>query len=394
MGSGTLGVACLLLALLVGSRPAAAQASVGGRRALSLIQPGEGAAASWRERLTQADMEAREEAFEQLLVAARRSAVLALALETWAADDSSPELAWTSRLALRELERGDSAGPGLELHWLSTAHVAPLSPEALRILRQQQLDATARSSDGAVDPELNPLRGLGVPSPSPFGATSTLSLMGPREFSLPGAAARLRRLYTYALAVQPEGVSLTVRERSARGEEQRVYGSASVELLLEEHPELRDTVPDLAGLVRQRLAHGTYYQWKAETEVIEDSQSRGSSGLTPELAPRLALRTTAILGVKCTPLSSEPGSVGLLGPGVGLVIERRLPGTIASELGLRRGEILVELNGEPLCSVEEISRIIERAAGGRLELKILDRDGLERSLTWTPAERGQAESPR
>ena len=325
-------------------------------------------------------MEAREVAYAQLLVAARRSPTLRLALETWAVDGSATELAWTSRLALRELELADRRSPSPEVHWLSRASVAPLSPEALEVLEQQL--------------ELGPPRrgALLGGDRSPFGEVTRVRLLGPREFALPEGGGRLRRLSTYSLEVQPEGVSLTVRERSSRGEERRVYASASLELLLEEHPELRDTVPDLEGLLDHELALGTYFQWKAEAEVPEARGPLGAPALRGEAQTgrsALALRTTAILGVKCTPLSSVPGTVGLLGPGVGLVIERRLPGTIASELGLRRGEVLVELNGEPLCRVEEISRIIERAAGGRLELKILDLDGLERSLTWSPAERPQ-----
>lgn len=391
-----LAVGLALLALAASGRPAAAQRGTRAGHELTLIQPGEGAAARWRQRLTQPDMEAREEAFGQLVVAARRSPTLALALETWAADRSAPELAWTSRLALRELELADASGPGLQVHWLSTAHVTPLSPEVLQILHQQQLARAPRPTGASPEARGNPLRSLSVPGQGPFGEASGLSLLGPREFVLPVGGPRLRRLYTYELEVQSEGVSLTVREKSSRGVEERVYGSATLELLLEEHPELRDTVPDLAGLLAQQLEVGIYRQWRAETEVADGPRPRGQGPAIAQSVPRpvVALRTTSILGVKCTPLSSVPGSVGLLGPGVGLVIERRLPGTIASELGLRRGEILVELNGEQLCSVDEISRIIEHAAGGRLELKILDLDGLERSLTWTPVEREAEDGPR
>ena len=59
----------------------------------------------WRARLSDEDLARREQAFEHLIQAVRQNPSLAGLLREWAADAAHPELAWTARLALRELGR-------------------------------------------------------------------------------------------------------------------------------------------------------------------------------------------------------------------------------------------------------------------------------------------------
>lgn len=376
---------------LQGDAASATQPDAPAGRMLSPVDPGGVAAAKWRERLTANDMDAREVAYTELLLAARRDTSLAMALEVWSLDSSAPELAWTARLALRELERGANAPQVLRLRWIARGQVAPLSPDSLSIMRMQQQSRTGQLEHEAPLLADHPLREAVVPQEAPFGEGSALSLLAPRGFELPNSAPvrplQRRILHTYKLEVQPEGVSLTITESSASGQTQKVYASQDLAALVSEYPALRDEVPGLSGLARQSIGNGIYYQWKAQAEEQgADGRVVPQTTAQPFALPgAVAIVSTKILGVKCTPVSSEAGDPGLLGPGVGLRIEGRKPGTIAAELGLRRGDILVELNGEQLCNVEEISAGLLRSQGGDVVLKILDRTGLERTLTWVPA---------
>jgi S1-C subfamily serine protease len=69
----------------------------------------------------------------------------------------------------------------------------------------------------------------------------------------------------------------------------------------------------------------------------------------------------------------------------GLLIDRIEPGTIAKALGLRRGDVLLELNGTKLESAADVSRVLrERKAEEDLRVTFTDRRGERRTLTWKP----------
>src|SRR5689334_19168779 len=66
---------------------------------------------AWKQRLRASDLEAREHDFERLLDEARDNDAARKQLEAWAHDDGDANLAWTSRMALRELRtQPDSSG--------------------------------------------------------------------------------------------------------------------------------------------------------------------------------------------------------------------------------------------------------------------------------------------
>lgn len=108
---------CTLLALL----GAAAPSAVGVPQGPTAPAPDESRAVleEWRAKLSDKNLARREQAFERLIQAVRQNPSLAGALREWAADAGQPELAWTARLALRELGRAPAfafpdffAGPG------------------------------------------------------------------------------------------------------------------------------------------------------------------------------------------------------------------------------------------------------------------------------------------
>ena len=61
--------------------------------------------AAWKAALTEPDLDRREERFEHLVRRFADVDAARAALKDWSEDLSEPELAWTARLALRELRR-------------------------------------------------------------------------------------------------------------------------------------------------------------------------------------------------------------------------------------------------------------------------------------------------
>src|SRR6185436_7098882 len=62
----------------------------------------------WRKELVAGDLDQRQASYEELVQLARRDPAARAALEEWS--QGNDELAWTSRLALRELGRGPRGG--------------------------------------------------------------------------------------------------------------------------------------------------------------------------------------------------------------------------------------------------------------------------------------------
>lgn len=326
--------AAALALALPGAAPLVAQ---GGELPLREVRevPVEG----WRVRLEDPDLDAREAAFQELVADARRRPELVEALRGWARDAAAPGLAWSARLALRELRRAPRL---LRLGW-----------------------ATPSVSGYGAAP---PLPGLssepGLRPVAPLDPHPPLRLYAPRA-AAPRALAGGVRLFA-----QPEGVTLVVTEVDARGARERRYAAGDLGALLEEHPELELVVPGLRGLAARGAGRG-------------DDPARRSWLLAERSGE--AGPAVPVLGVKCTPLGAEEAGARRLTAGVGLLIERREPGTPAEALDLRRGDVLLEVGGRAVCSPEELSRALAEHAGGALELRIVDRFGLERVRTWRPA---------
>ncbi len=366
-----------------------------GEQVLSLVVTDGFDAKHWSERLSDSDIDAREIAYGELLSLAGGNRAACLALESWAVDPTAPELAWTARLALRELKR-EAALHCDNPRWVllrgiggSEAAQESVSP----------LDAPRVDAPPALDPivETESLRNIDVVAEAPFDAPGVRSLYAPRIFAFPQRPhiSRIQTLREFRLEVLLEGVALRIEDHTGQRRRSFEYAAETLDVLLTEHPELRHQVPFLVHLALEPPAPGTRLTWGTGKATLFRSESGtlppgvippGRSGDPWSLAPhgRKVEIPTDILGVKCTPVSSEEEIENYLGPGVGLRIEYREHGTIASELGLERGDILVELCGEPLCGVEEISRIMSERRGDEVEVKIIDRTGRERTLIWAP----------
>ncbi|MCY3003280.1 MAG: PDZ domain-containing protein [Planctomycetota bacterium] len=308
----------------------------------------------WKKRLAQEDLDLREQAFDLALETARRDAGLRSALEAWAKDTSAPELAWTARLVLRELKERQDPFATLGGH------------------RGLQFDPLAPGLGSGFGPgvDFDTLRrrmfedfGL-VPGTAPQGGTPA-----PAQPSIQSQSE------SFSLESGPDGVKCKVTKSVDGKEVTEEYEAKTIEELLEAHPELRDRVG----------GNGLSFRFG-------NPLGSGSAPTDPFgwLTPAPSVRTD-ILGVAVTSVSAEEsGDLGLE-PGLGLRVERVEPGTIAQQLGLQRGHVLIELNGRKLHTRDDISEMLKaRDKSGSLELLLIDRWGQRRTRTWKPDDKRQA----
>lgn len=324
----------------------------------------------WRERLTQPDLAERERAFGELVEQARQERDAEDALETWSR--GAGELAWTARLALRELRRtggalrpqtapfrGDPFGGdpflrdffGPDPFGRGRFGGAGDPFEAMRQRMQRMLEEFHGSDPfGGLDRDLD-LRSL------PPGASS--------------------RSQSFQLRQTPDGVEVEITEDDGEGPSKRTYRAPSLEELYDAHPELRDRI----GV--QRLESGAPFgrglrDFLREVRPPEGPALEGPSDGPPPQGLRRADDTvtrTDKLGVYFDPEVAEGE----------FVIEGVEPGTIASALRLRAGDVLLELNGTEVSSAEDIRRALEiRFPDEDVRVLVRTATGAEEELVWTP----------
>jgi hypothetical protein len=291
----------------------------------------------WAQQLTQPDLDLREQAYERALAAAARQPGLRSALERWAGDTPDGQLAWTSRLLLRELGRAHDALHGLAVPLPPSARAMPMDME--------QLWRQMAEMHGSLEDLFELGEGAAAAAP-------------PQGDSVTSQGLQLR--------VGPDGVECEVTHEEDGRRVTRRYQAASLQELIEQHPELE------ARLEASGAALGAGLPGRARA---------GASASEGGLAP---LRTD-VLGVVVASLDPGRGAALGLPAGLGLAVERVEPGTIAAALGIRRGHVLLELNGRALRQSEDISSVLsERAPDGELRLVLLDRYGQERRRAWKP----------
>jgi hypothetical protein len=291
---------------------------------------------TWRERLGDADLERRGRSYEILLAEARKAAALRTEIQSWTRTDGASsvverELAWTGRLLLGDLERVcQSCGasrqgrpPGLP-RWFDAFGGGADPFQQLR----EQMERLQQGWPGVPRTSARESEGLRVE-------------MG------------------------PNGVRVEIGEGRDGESETRVYEAKTIEDLLQAHPELRGRMGSRFPL------------WRA---------GPGEGGETAELFPFERLFTgaplrTDVLGVVLRQPSGDGDEGGAERPG--LLVDRTLGGTIASVLGLRRGDRLLSLNGLPLEKAADVTRILEaRSTGGEVRLVWEDVHGRRRERVW------------
>jgi hypothetical protein len=338
----TVAGAAVLALCLAGLTRAAAQSQTDpfGRGRLVRVgeQPADEAegfdAERWRAELGVADLERREASYARLIEIARRSPAARAALDEWAAEDG--ELAWTARMARRELGRGTAFG------WLG--HAAP-GRRGMGLFGERELQERLR----AIEDMLN-------------------------DVPAPGAVGSVHERQSYSIEVGPDGARVKVQEETDGEEQTREYEGGSLDEILRANPELKDTIQlrplDFDG----QTLFGRLFD-------RDPGDGRPLQLFGPGEPP------THVLGIELdTPTAEQAAELGLE-PGLGLWVRRTVPGTIAHILGLKRGDVVVELNQIPIYSGGDISRVLEeRLPEAPVAVTIVDSKGKRRTLTWRPSQ--------
>ena len=303
----------------------------------------------WAARLSESDQDLRMAAYEAVTEAGRDRPEVFRALQSWAKDKSRGELAWTARMALREIEQAQKQER--EPWGFGNSDLEGLRDESLGLSQVQSERILLEKFD-----ELQRRMAQGLS----LGAAPGEGLV-PRVFRLDFG---------------PEGWRLNTRSFGADGGVHQHWEAESIEALLSAHPELEEEFPVLGGL---RLRFGT----------------PGVMG-APLIPPVDEGPRTDVLGVECRPLTSnEAAAMELKKEDRGLLVARTVPGSIADELGVRRGDILMGLNGTTLGAPRDITdALAQRAHEDSIHLHLIDTQGQDRSLVWSPQPLKDLELPR
>ncbi len=232
-----------------------------------------------------------------------------------------------------------------------------------------------------------------------------------------GAPAETVRPYTRSRALSVEiqlrdgRVRVKTRVVTDGKEEAREYEGSSIEDLKKRHPELRRLLSNV------RVTTGSFAKdgfdldeiWKSgfstmDRQRIERMQKDARArlerfqALERELTRRFRkplesrpLKWTGTGGVQLGAFVAEPDAVlaaQLELNGRGVVIQRVRPGTLAEELGLKRYDILMELNGVPVKTKEARTSLSKGLAmsktGGITRARVIRRASLLELTTRAP----------
>lgn len=329
-------------------------------------------AQAWRKRLGDGDLAAREKSFDELLDLAREQRDARAALEDWSRASDAPELAWTARLALRELERA----PRSPARWRDGAGaVGPRSGQG-----REWNDLRSRFDElerhfGGMDSMFEDLRAQMdqmMRNGSP-GARGGWLQPAPRTPQGGGSSSQ-----SFQLQVGPDGVTLESTENVDGQEQKKTYKAKDMDELLQNYPELREKLGDN---LRFDLRGAPGRNWLfLDDGLPDDSWIRSPR---PTVAP-----PTDVLGIYSQKLSPEEAKALGLEPEQGLRVERIEPGTIAQILGIQRGDTIVELNGKPVYSADDVRRMLkERQPDADVVVTLAGADARQarRTLRWSPS---------
>lgn len=302
-------------------------------------------ASDWRGRMTAPDLDAREQAFGELVDAAAGNAQAIAQLEGWSRDAENPEFAWTCRLALREA-RAREAAPGA----FGRFRGSPFQGGGADVFGD--FDALRRDLFQAF-PDGDWLAG------SPFGGSG-----GWRWFGNPGGAQGGFSVGSEGMSLHstPDGVKLELRRKVDGQEKTEEYSAKSMEELLEAHPELREHLQVLPG--------GT--------------SVRGRLGFTPFAGGFERAVRTDVLGVYLATETAVAGEEGL-------AVQRVAPDSIAQRMGIEAGDTILEIDGWKVRSREDISaHMRERARDAEIQVKVRAADGETKTRSWKPEASAQS----
>ena len=321
--------------------------------------------------LTVEDLDQREVHFDEVVRMARRDRGALKLLDEIASSRLDLDLAWTARLALREVKGGGSQ---------RSRNLYSRNPG-------DPLDSFP--SDLFSDLHLRGLEGL-----DPLGMRGMLAVP-------PGSATQSRSVQ---IERDEKGMRLRITEMS-EGEEDvvREYRGESLDAIFEANPELREEIqietgriPDGTSFRFRMPGVGTNPDWE---KILETMRSRsgndffrirlepGAPSLKEFLTPQrftTALRTDR-LGVRVAEVPAKRMAELSLVDDIGLYVHSTVPGTIAYLLQVGPGDVLLQIDDVVLRVGDDIDRaLLARQPSDPLTLSWIDALGEKHTRTWTP----------
>lgn len=329
-------------------------------------------AAAWKARLSAGDLDARERAFDELADVVRRDGSARRAVEDWSRDTASGELAWTSRLLLREARTSGIAR--------GRAGFAPGAGfEDLRA----RLDELERGF-GGLDSMFEDMQ---RDFDRAFGGAQGFG-PGAGAAPAPQGGGLRRQAQSYSMQMGPDGVKVEVQEDVDGKQETKTYTANSLDELYEAHPELRDRM----GL---RLRSGPFsnrafrFGPNGASPFGDDSDPWSGRGGQLWPAPDTDGRVpTDRLGVMVDENAKIDRAAWKIDDGVGLVVRSVQDGTIAKKIGIEPGDVIVDVNGRAIHGVADVRSVLDtRKIDEDVTVTVFDAQGKRRTLTWraTPA---------
>ena len=359
----------LVAAPLAANSGATNPTALGGDRLVRVnAEAGDFDRAAWRAKLGGRDLEARERAFEDLVALARHDDGAHAALREWADAQDDADLAWTSRLALRELERtrknADARGraqaaPAVPKGNAPHSNAPHGNAQGWNDLRDQMSDLQRRfgGMDSMFDELQQQMDELMQPGAAPGGMNS--------------------RVQSFTLRSGPDGVEARVQENVDGRVEEKTYTAKSLDELYAAHPELQGRV---------QLRHGPYpFGGNARRPLVpQDPAPFDATPFDGPAQPLLANPSGPRLGVMAAQLTEDQARELGIEPGRGLKVSEVLPGSYGEQLGIQPGDVLVELDGTPISSRDDVAKVLAaRKEGAALQATVIDAQRHERKLTVT-----------
>jgi hypothetical protein len=316
---------------------------------------------AWKDRLTARDLDRREQAYGDFVAALRQDPSLRRAVEEWRGG-SDTDLAWTSRLALREVN--DASGGALRRAPFSGQGFAP---NDLR----SRLDDMQRQF-GDLDHMFEDFERRLNQAPGGMG-------QNPRSFAPNGTT---QEHQSYSLEVTPDGVKVEVEENVNGKVEKKLYEAKTLDELYAANPELKDKLG--AHVDIPAGPHGLWPGFDDNHPFGGLSVPRSGGGMrsfTP--LPLAGEMRTDRLGVGVEIPTADERKSAHIDDGVGLKVMSVEPNSIGSKIGIEPGDVVIEVNGRTVKGVPDVLEVLaQRKLDQDVVVTVVDADAQKRMLTW------------
>lgn len=327
---------------------------------------------------------------QQAEIALRKQGQAAVkALQQAVKDSDDHEVQWRARRLLRQIENGDSAGAaGGDLRKKDDpSQTGPGQPQDRAGLRGPgrfrmpgMMPDDLRSQFEQMFERMEQDLGVDIPRMRFFQDDFFRDLQQQVQ-AMPGTRQGM------SMQIGPDGkVKVEVERRNEQGEVDReVYEAPDLETLRREHPDLLGPAAPGGGMQwffgDRRGGNGF---WNMPPLVPVPHGDR----LAPRLQQRFRNEATAPandgprLGIYVRPeIPLELRQYLELTDGQGLMVEAVQPDSLAQQLGLREGDIVLRVGEQAIGTADDVQRALaQQPAGGEVTVKFL-RKGAERSAS-------------